>query len=282
MSIIICDFQKFNSGNVLSIKNGNNNINVSEDFFIWSFITLGKNKKSKIRLEEILHKYFFIRFCVNFNKHIEINQFVVNLDPTEKKYIAYNLGMAVTRIISYTFFQHNRLYYVSSKKYKTGKGTYDLVSQNKYGYSLFESKGSTNSGQGKNKAISQVKGPNYVNNQIPIYSVAVIQGFDNHNRMTAQVIDPIPDNQNGINIDNEQDDAYLVRILIKEAFERHDVRSKIVDNTRVNYIVLMNIELGLIDESIYDFNNHESKDYFIGRDGVYVSKIKSNLGGQNE
>ncbi len=279
MSILKCNFYDFHNSNVLQLKNGNHNIQVTESFFIWSFITLGKSRKEVIRLEEVLYKFYFIKQFLDFNSFIELKSFVKNLDPSEKTFIAYNLGMSVTRLISYYFFKHHSLYFVSSNKYKTGRGRYDLVSQNKFGYSLFEAKGSTNSGQGKNKALSQVKKSHTVNNNLPIYRIAVIQGFDKQNKMIVDVIDPENEGNYNINITDNDDSVMLAKQSILDAFERYDLRIKKIGNVEINYISIVNTEIGLIRASENSFDEINNDEYFIGRDGIYVKFLGNNARG---
>ncbi|MFA6667604.1 MAG: hypothetical protein WCS51_04580 [Bacilli bacterium] len=278
MSLIIYDLQNFKKNNVLKIDNcTNSTINIYENEFIYQFFSIGKNSKSKNinkSLEEYLYKYEYVKYCINFSTYIELKPFVKNLDPTEKMLIGYQLGMAVTKFFSNRIFKYKNLYYVSSEKFKTGKGTYDFVSQNTNGYSIFEAKGSTNKNSKNQKALNQLSSPHLVNNQHPIYKIAVLQGFNANNQMTAKIIDPSIDDGDNINIEEKDCEFLKIKLLIENAFKQYETHIKTLRKIQVKYIVVNNVELGLVNPSQLNIDiRHSGEDYFISKDGIYIKKI---------
>lgn len=299
MAKVTFKFENFNVSKTRCIQhsNGEQTIDVTFIALLKSYISLGKSSFKQTTIKEALTKFLFISQYLDFRKGgIRLKGFFYNFDPTEKSFVAYNLGMLLTKFVSEKFFGLRHLFYVTQKKIKVvppnpnrSRSKPDLVGMFGSGYYLFEAKGSLNSrNDGLRTARRQLNNVKTINGSASICKIAVIQFFKK-GELYARVVDPIGIGQREIEFNDEERIKLFYESVI---FYLNSKETEIIVIGNDRYIVnkIYNFYVGLdirlferySNSSLNDNKTHhiinsnyfEKFEYAIGNDGIFVGRKK--------
>lgn len=261
-------------------------MHVSWNEIYWSAITAGKKpnfylKNPKEYIYEIIHKIFLIKTSLKNNlNYLEKTDLYEGMDPTEKGFTSYFLGMTSTKLFAEKYMETPYLWDVSNAleaiSYLPGNSRPDLIGLSlKNKWIVAEAKGRTNGFDNTAliKAKNQSRMISTINGALPLYRFGSESYFNPY--LSMELIDP-PAEDEAIDIDFNVDHAlikyYEIAFFLKEygrayedfyIFESNDLNlriglpSKIISIIEQNQNKLNEATLIKVDE----INSNRSKDY---------------------
>lgn len=257
-------------------------MNVSWNEIYWSAITAGKKpnfylKNPKEYIYEIIHKIFLIKTSLKRTLYsLEKTDLYEGMDPTEKGFTSYFLGMTTTKLFAEKYMGTPYLWDVSNAleaiSYLPGNSRPDLIGlslSNKW--IVAEAKGRTNGfdNNALNKAKNQSRMISTINGSLPLYRFGSESYFNPH--LTMELIDP-PAVDGAIDINFNIDHAlikyYEIAFFIKEY-------GKVYEDFYIFELKELNLRIGLPSKiiSIIEKNKNKLNEASL----IEVTEINSNV-----
>lgn len=225
---------KYSSFPIGSVYSKSSTIGITKLDFLHSLIFVGQSR-ARISISTLLYKYRITEPFLEF-KHGEIikKSTITLLDQTEKTFISYNIGMAISDFClrnlfncKYTLHASLGFYTVTSftggKKYK-----FDLIGVTHQGDRIaLEAKGSLTGYKSVKQARNQVKNST-INGKTPLYKLASIQGFSKKDILKVQIIDPVE-------MSTTNND-----LIIEDSYEINQVYDLLISELKTGEIVTIN------------------------------------------
>ena len=164
----------------------------------------------KKRSDEIRYKVYLMRAAleVDENGYIIVSDNIKYLDSSERNFIAYYIGMFMTKLVSREIFGYDYLVHLgivsTYKKVIRGSKEPDLVGFKKHSdeYILFEAKGrKAVKSQMVNDARAQLQSVKYINGRKPVTGVVcVAHPIKEGSRVVCSMYDPMPEGEGTIDV----------------------------------------------------------------------------------
>lgn len=164
----------------------------------------------KKRSDEIRYKVYLMRAALEVDKdgYIIVSDNIKYLDSSEKNFIAYYIGMFMTKLVSREIFGFDCLVHLgivnTYKKVIRGSKEPDLVGLKKHSdeYFLFEAKGrKVVKSQMVNDAKAQLKSVKYISgSKIITGVVCVAHPIKEGSRVVCSMYDPVPEGEEEIDV----------------------------------------------------------------------------------
>lgn len=235
----------------------------------------------KKRFEEIMYKIYLMRTALEVDNdgYIIVSDNIKYLDPSEKNFISYYIGMFTTKLVSREIFGYDYLVHLGIvsiyKKIVRDKKKPDLVGFKKKEdeYSLFEAKGRQSIRLSMiNNAKAQIKSVAYINGKKPFVGVVCVthpikEGY----KLVCSLYDPIPDEDGRIDV-NKSELLYLYYLPIYELIKEKG-NGKTFCNIYFNEIndKNMKFQLKMSEELFKFFTEHSNFDELHQKD--FFSKL---------
>ncbi|CAI0728529.1 hypothetical protein [Serratia quinivorans] len=218
--------------------NGSSGVKITEAELLWAMITVGKRYQRQLLIndefsfQEIINRITLIRSILDLSNN-EIYKSVIykNSDPTEKTFMSFMLGMAISKLLSQKLINvpwlaHLHMLKTPMTYSHNTKSRPDLIGRNPQGdYVIVEAKGTSGkyNDSTQTKALNQLNVIKTVNGVTPILYIASQLYFDTS--MSAKFQDPESD-QDGLDIefsDNEYFGSYYyhLNLLANPRFVRY-------------------------------------------------------------
>ncbi|MEX3171604.1 hypothetical protein AB4M04_05855 [Serratia quinivorans] len=188
-------------------------VKITEAELLWAMITVGKRYQRQLLIndefsfQEIINRITLIRSILDLSNN-EIYKSVIykNSDPTEKTFMSFMLGMAISKLLSQKLINvpwlaHLHMLKTPMTYSQNTKSRPDLVGRNPQGdYVIVEAKGTSGkyNDSTQTKALNQLNVIKTVNGVTPILYIASQLYFDTS--MSAKFQDPESD-QDGLDIE---------------------------------------------------------------------------------
>ena len=164
----------------------------------------------KKRSDEIRYKVYLMRAAleVDENGYIIVSNNIKYLDSSERNFIAYYIGMFMTKLVSREIFGYDYLVHLgivsTYKKVIRGSKEPDLVGFKKHSdeYILFEAKGrKAVKSQMVNDAKTQLQSVKYISgSKITTGVVCVAHPIREGSRVVCSMYDPVPEGEGAIDV----------------------------------------------------------------------------------
>lgn len=179
----------------------------------------------KKRLDEIRYKVYLMRVAldVDGDGYITVSDNLKYLDSSERNFIAYYIGMFMTKLVSRVIFDYDYLVHLgivsTYKEIIRGSKEPDLVGfkRDSDEYILFEAKGrKAVKSRMVNDAKSQIQSVKFISGSRPVTGVVcVAHPIKEHSRVTCSMYDPMPDGDGSIHV-SKCEMVYLYYLPIYE------------------------------------------------------------------
>lgn len=239
---------------------------------IWAAITVGKrnaseiNKHGKYSIYEIMSRAMLIWTSLKSNYgDLEKSSVYENMDPTEKGFVSFSLGMTMSKLLASKLLNVHWLEHVANintsiKTRIETKSRPDLIGLNaRKEFIIFEAKGRSNSfnSEAQSKAKKQTKVIHRINNIPPVLRVASQSYFDNF--LFVEIEDPEEIDPNPIDIETD----------LSTYFEKYYGIFYNLDDESHELLKAMGMEISISDEiksainnSFENFNIDDAPTYF--------------------
>jgi len=204
-----------------ALLQGNKCLRIDWHDLVWAAITVGKKNKNQITKHGIYSVYEIINRSTliwtslkSDSSNLVKTDLYKDMDPTEKVFISFSLGMMVSKLFSEKLLNVPWLEHVSNfsgtlKIYGKTKSRPDLIGRNKRGeYVIVEAKGRTNTfdSAAQLKAKSQSKVIASIGGMKPILKVASQSYFKNFLKVCFE--DPEGIDEQSIDLEISEDDFF--------------------------------------------------------------------------
>ncbi|QKJ59480.1 MULTISPECIES: hypothetical protein [Serratia] len=193
--------------------NSSSGVKISETELLWAMITVGKRYHRQLHINggfsshEIINRISLIRSILDLSKN-EIHKSVIykDSDPTEKTFMSFMLGMAISKLLSQKLLNvpwlaHLHMLKTPMTYSRKTKSRPDLIGRNFQGdYIIVEAKGTSGkyNNTTQNTALDQLDVIKTVNGATPILYIASQVYFDTS--MSVKFQDPEPE-QDGLDVE---------------------------------------------------------------------------------
>lgn len=233
---------------------------------IWSAITVGKknasdiNKHGKYSIYEIMSRAMLIWTSLKSSKgYLEKSSVYQNMDPTEKGFVSFSLGMTMSKLLASKLLNVHWLEHVANintsvtTRVET-KSRPDLIGLNaRKEFVIIEAKGRSNAFNydAQSKAKRQTRVINRVDNKQPVLRVASQSYFENF--LEVEFEDPEDINPDSIDVETS----------LETYFEKYYSIFYNLDNESYGLLKSMGIEISLSDELSLAISNNSSKAFIL-------------------
>ncbi|EON90483.1 hypothetical protein [Plesiomonas shigelloides] len=246
---------------------------------VWAAITVGKRNSAQISsngvfsLYEIINRSTLIWTTLKQNSNkLEQSSVYTSMDPTEKKFVSFSLGMVMSKLFALKLLRVPWLEHVAnvnssiSTKTQT-KSRPDFIGINKRNeFVIFEAKGRTNNydASAQTTAKRQTKVIHKISSQKPVLRVAC-QSYFKH-VLEVFIEDPEEVQEQPINID----------VLEEDYFKSYYAIFQSLTETELDLLKRLGIEIGFSDVLARAFktgnyggviNGHSIKDTYVDNNG---------------
>ncbi|CAI0996728.1 Uncharacterised protein [Serratia proteamaculans] len=218
--------------------NGSSGVKITEAELLWAMITVGKRYQRQVlingdfSIQEIMNRISLIRSILDLsNNKIYKSVIYKNSDPTEKTFMSFMLGMAISKLLSQKLINvpwlaHLHMLKTPMTYSRNTKSRPDLIGRNPQGdYIIVEAKGTSGNynDSTQKKALNQLDVIKTVNGVTPILYIASQLYFDTS--MSAKFQDPESE-QDGLDIEFTDDEYfssyyYHLNSLVEPGFIRY-------------------------------------------------------------
>lgn len=243
--------------------NGTHTLSTDWHEIIWAAITVGKRNSAQISshgiysIYEIINRSTLVWSNLKQNSnHLEQTTVYRNMDPTEKVFVSFSLGMVMSKLFALKLLEVSWLEHVanvnSSITTKTQtKSRPDLIGLNARGdYVIFEAKGRTNSFDQKAQitAKEQTKVIDKIGAIKPILRVACQSYFKNV--LEVRIEDP----------EEIQEESIDIEVSEKEYFQLYYSLFQRLTEQELELLKPVGIEIGFTDTLIEALKSREFKE----------------------
>ncbi|BEM22879.1 hypothetical protein SME04J_12450 [Serratia marcescens] len=287
------------SGNYARL-NSSSGVGITEEELLWAMITVGKRYQRQVLINEnfsileIINRISLIGSILDFsNSEIYKSVIYKNSDPTEKTFMSFMLGMAVSKLLSQKLLNvpwlaHLHMLKTPMSYSRNTKSRPDLIGRNSKGdYIIVEAKGTSGryNDATQNKALDQLNVIKTVNRTTPILYIASQLYFDTS--MSVKFQDPEPE-QDGLDIefsDSEFFNAYYyhLRALANPEFigyisRYYGVSVKLTDRLQsaMKSDDLSNFSKVFLDSKGHSESYIDSEGFHIFGDGLKIKIVNRN------
>ncbi|TBU69803.1 hypothetical protein AB4I13_11050 [Serratia marcescens] len=287
------------SGNYARL-NSSSGVGITEEELLWAMITVGKRYQRQVLINEnfsileIINRISLIGSILDLsNSEIYKSVIYKNSDPTEKTFMSFMLGMAVSKLLSQKLLNvpwlaHLHMLKTPMSYSRNTKSRPDLIGRNSKGdYIIVEAKGTSGryNDATQNKALDQLNVIKTVNRTTPILYIASQLYFDTS--MSVKFQDPEPE-QDGLDIefsDAEFFNAYYyhLRALANPEFidyisSHYGVSVKLTDRLQsaMKSDDLSNFSKVFLDSKGHSESYIDSEGFHIFGDGLKIKIVNRN------
>jgi len=279
---MLVNYKSFPIGSSYS---GKSIVSISKIDFLHSLIFVGQSR-ALTPLSALIYKYKILEPFLEFKSGNIIKIKTIDfLEQTEKTFLSYNIGMAISDFCLRNLFDCKYTLHTSFGFYKTrsfSKGKeykFDLIGITKTGDKIaLEAKGSLKGTQSKRKALNQVKFAT-INGASPLYNLASLQGFNKAKNLYVNIIDPfdLSESQTDIEISPKETITTIYQSIFNELkngeianIENHEFYVISFDGIKIGILKSLEKELSFdaIEEAIWNFEHKTN--YKVFSSGLYI------------